>query len=111
MRKAGEPCRNTPGFPDPDQIMLRIKLIREEAGKELVDGLLDGDMQEIVDGIGDSLYVIFGTAVAYGLDAQAIFDRVHASNMTKFIDGHKDPATGKWIKGPSFVPPDFTGLI
>jgi hypothetical protein len=46
-----------------------------------------------------------------GLHLSPIFDEIHSSNMTKFVDGHSDPLDGKWRKGPSWRPPNLEHLI
>ena len=48
-------------------------------------------------------YVNTGAAVTFGLDLEAGFNEVHASNMSKFVDGKalKDDL-GKVIKGPNY---------
>lgn len=62
---------------------------------------------EIADAIGDLLYVVYGTAIVYGLDADRVMDRVHQSNMTKDVLNQ----FGKQGKGPGFKPPDWGGLL
>lgn len=62
---------------------LRVRLIEEEL-IELKDAFAMDYMAGIADGIADLLYVVYGTAVACGLDAERIFDEVHRSNMSKF---------------------------
>jgi len=106
MLAAGEPVRCSPGLPDTKQRNLRIALIAEEL-QELKD---TSNLEEIADAIGDLLYVVLGTAAAYGLDSQGIFDEIHRSNMTKFIDGYQR-ADGKYCKGPSWTPPDLKRFI
>lgn len=64
----------------------------------------------ISDGLADSLYVILGTAIACGIDLEPIFNEVHRSNMSKFIDGWKDQ-DGKWIKGPSYSSANLRPII
>lgn len=102
MRAAGEPVQTSPGHPTTAERELRINLITEE-----LDELRSThSLVMIADAIADLLYVVYGTAAAYGFDAQKLFDEAHRSNMTKFIDGHRR-ADGKWIKGPSYSPADF----
>lgn len=113
--KAGALINNSPSTLDAQNARLRINLIREEL-QELYGALgfpadenkLLGEpnLIEIADAIGDLLYVVLGTAVACGLDSEAIFKEIHRSNMTKFIDGQRR-ADGKWIKGPSYTPPNL----
>lgn len=69
------------------------------------------DYLGIPDALADINYVSYGAAVAYGLDLEPFEQEVHESNMTKFIDGHKDPETGKWIKGPSYRPVNFKPIL
>lgn len=47
----------------------------------------------------------------YQVALPLLFDEVHRSNMSKFIDGHKDENTGKWIKGPSYSPADIKSVV
>lgn len=61
------------------------------------------DLVEIADALADIDYVNNGAALAYGIDLEPIKDEVQRSNMSKFIDGHRDD-NGKWIKGPSYSP-------
>lgn len=109
MRRAGQEIPGGPALPLPEIQRLRAGLILEE-GLEFNDAVVVPNIYEIADAIGDLLYVVYGAAVAYGLDAQAIFDEVHRSNMTKFIDGQRAP-NGKWVKGPSYSPPDLKPLV
>lgn len=88
---------------------LRIKLMREEL-QELEHAINNDDIIEVADGLGDLLYVVLGTAVAYGINLPEVFDEIHRSNMTKFIDGYRR-ADGKWIKGPSYTPPNLAPIL
>lgn len=84
----------------------RNSLMQEEPS-ELSRALVEGDLVKVADAIADSLYVILGTAVALGIDAQAIFEEVHRSNMTKDV-----ASNGGWHpKGPNFRPPDLRPLL
>jgi predicted HAD superfamily Cof-like phosphohydrolase len=66
---------------------LRIKLIEEE-WRETKKAMEDQDIVEIADGLADLLYVVFGTAVAYGIPIDEVFREVHRSNMSKVgLDG------------------------
>lgn len=46
---------------------LRLALIAEE-GAETAESLRGGSLPGAVDGIADTLYVVYGTAVSYGID-------------------------------------------
>ncbi len=63
------------------------------------------------DAFADLLYVVYGGAVAYGLDMDPIFAEVQRSNMSKLEDGHPDPVSGKWIKGPKYSPAALAPII
>lgn len=138
MLKAGQELPIAPTSDiDLETRKLRAKLILEEALETINDGLglavffetglpegsfeasvrdvtfqeFDNtDLIELADGVADLLYVSYGTASTCGVDMEPVFDEVHKSNMSKFIDGYKD-SSGKWIKGPSFRPPDIKTVI
>lgn len=109
MQLAGQETPDKPTLPSIPIQRLRAELIREELG-ELVGAFLSDDLIEVADAIGDLLYVVHGTAVACGIDMEPIFNEIHRSNMSKFIDGHRRE-DGKWIKGPSYSPADLKPII
>lgn len=81
---------------------LDFEVPREDNGVDLV---------ELADGLADLHYVAYcGTAVTFGIDMEPIFEEVHASNMSKFIDGHRRD-DGKWIKGPSYREADIKNKL
>jgi predicted HAD superfamily Cof-like phosphohydrolase len=93
---------------------LRINLLEEELD-EYRQAVKDGDLVAVADALTDLMYVLLGTYVSHGLQghAEALFDEVHRSNMTKFSDaGHtirrKD---GKVLKAGAFSPPDINGVL
>jgi predicted HAD superfamily Cof-like phosphohydrolase len=61
---------------------LRSSLIREEVA-ELLTAIDNNDFVDIADGIADVLYVVIGTALAYGIPTGLVFDIVSENNMTK----------------------------
>lgn len=67
-----------------------------------------GDRVEIADALADIVYVVYGTALSYGIDLDAVLAEVHASNMTK--DAPPEPG-GKAVKGPGYRPPDIAGTL
>ncbi len=92
-----------PGIPlNPDEPILRARLIEEETDETLA-AIERGDLVEIADGIIDSLYVLIGTAVTYGISLDPLWDMVHESNMAK-IGGGKDSG-GKVSKPDGWRPP------
>lgn len=90
---------------------LRAELIISEA-MEAVDALAERDEVALLDALCDLMYVIIGTAVAFGLPIDAGFDVVHASNMTKYASLESAAAhQGDRGKGPDYVPPDLVAVI
>lgn len=87
---------------------LRLRLIMEE-WLELRDAWRVDDLIGVCDAIADLLVVVLGTAVACGVDAQALFVEVMRSNETKSV-GLKDEH-GKVLKGDRYVPPDIRQII
>ena len=90
----------------------REALMREEL-RELINAMSDEEVVAIADGLADLLYVVFGTAVAYGIPIDDVFAEVHESNMTK-LDEHGRPVVGKdgkRLKGPFYRPPDIESLL
>lgn len=90
-----------PKFPDEATCNLREELVMEEA-KELVQAMKDGDIVGVADGLADLLYVVYGTAVSFGIYMPPVLAEVHRSNMTK-VGGYKSPS-GKWVKPDTYDP-------
>lgn len=86
---------------------LRLKLMWEELD-EVEDALEYRNLELLADGLADLLYVVFGTAVSYGIPINEIFAEVHRSNMTKSI---KKNEYGKTIKGENWEPPNIKRIL
>lgn len=164
MRNMLQATPDSPVIPPDDVLILRAKLILEEA-LETIAGLgvtillqnphnhsaveicKGANLQfmrdkpvnifEVVDGLADLDYVgPCGTAVAFGVDLDPIFQEVHRSNTTKCwtdaelvdinvhnLQIHKAPisqgdrkwvvldASGKYIKSPSYSPANIRGVL
>lgn len=121
MRNAGQDVPEKPVVPDEATLLLRARLILEEAnetyeglGYRVVDGkLIRGgavSLTEIADGCCDLMVVALGTMSACGIDASSVMAEVLRSNDSKFIDGRRG-ADGKWLKGPSYSPADVAGVL
>ena len=80
---------------------LRVKLIQEEFD-ELREALTAEDLSSIAKEMADLLYVVYGTAVSYGIDMDPVFREVHRSNMSK-VGGYKRD-DGKWVKPATYSP-------
>jgi predicted HAD superfamily Cof-like phosphohydrolase len=111
---ADQPIRTTPTLIDDFELALRKRLINEEVNKELLPAMDAGDLVGITDGIADSIYVLVGTALFYGIPLDNVWDAVQFSNMAK-----ADPITGKMmkdaggkgIKPPGWRPPDIASIL
>jgi len=85
----------------------RANLIREEA-RETVEAIEANDLVGAIDGMCDVLCVIYGTAVAFGVDLAPFWEEVHRTNMAKA------PPSGpesKLVKPPGWRPPDIRGIL
>jgi len=109
MAKAGQDRPSRPTIPPFKVCWLRLKLIGEELF-ELAAAFFRRDIVGVADAVTDLLVVVLGTAVACGIEIAPCWEEVYRSNMSKFIDGHQR-ADGKWIKGPSWSPPDLGEII
>ena len=124
MIKANQKIPVKPHLPTEKIGRLRLNLIGEEF-KELANALgfvinFDytnfepepdwANLVDTADAIADLMYVVLGTAVACGIDIEPIFQEVHRSNLTKFVDGtfRED---GKYVKGPNYSPANLEPLI
>lgn len=94
---------NKPTLPDAQLALLRGRLIVEESA-EFLKAASQQNMEEMVDAIGDLLYVVYGTAVVMGVDMEPISEEIQKSNMSK--EGSHDSG-GKVMKGSNFIPPDI----
>lgn len=108
MRVAGQACPDRPRLVDGKVLSLRKKLMREEIIDELFPAMDGEDMVEIADGLADALYVVYGTAAAYGIDIDKIFDIVHENNMTKFNKCRNCDGSG-WMINPRMDCSDCNG--
>lgn len=106
----GVRVNKTPTIVDPATAQLRLRLISEEFG-ELRRAVEQEDLVKIADGLADLLYVIYGTAVSYGLDLEPIFEEVHASNMSKGNPRVVKREDGKILKGENWKPPALEPII
>ena len=109
-------------FGQTPSIHRRVKLIKEEY-KELMEAIplslvfsyssvepMPSD--KIKKEAADLLYVLTGLFVDYGWDMDAIFDKVHESNMSKLGDDGKPiyREDGKVLKSSNYKEPDLSGV-
>lgn len=83
---------------------LRENLITDEV-RELLDTQAD-DITNTARELADILYVVYGTAVAYGIDLDEVFELVHSTNMKKISGPVRED--GKELKPPGFEFPRWT---
>lgn len=107
------PVRNEPFIPDAKDCLRRLTLMMSELG-EFGDAIREKDLLKILDAAVDTLVVVFGTCIEFGLPIDEAFLMVHQEeNMTKvWPDGkvHKD-AGGKILKPPGHKPADLAKLL
>ena len=87
---------------------LRVRLIEEEFD-ELKEAMVGGDLAAVAKEMADLLYVVYGTAVSYGIDMDPVFREVHRSNMSK-VGGYKR-ADGKWVKPATYSPARIEPIV
>jgi predicted HAD superfamily Cof-like phosphohydrolase len=91
---------------------LRISLLEEEVG-ELVAATHARDLVGIADALADITYVVYGTALTYGIDLDSVLGEVHRSNMSK-LDHDGKPiirADGKVLKSERYSPPNVAAVL
>jgi predicted HAD superfamily Cof-like phosphohydrolase len=145
MRRCDQAVATYPQLPDEDVVTLRIRLMVEELlgsiepavnmdipaihgryvellvknkSDELIASMLKGDLVGVADGLADVLYVVIGTAVAYGIDIQEVFDEVHRSNLSKTVWNEdlkryiiEKDEFGKGLKPDTYSPADLEPIV
>lgn len=112
-----------PTIPDANTAWLRMNMLISElneykeaksactyAGLNLGTDRTESQQAALVsmaDALADMVYVIYGTAAAYGIDLDNVLDIVHEANMRKLVDGKviKDEF-GKIMKPDGWTPPE-----
>ena len=114
----GDTPPTTPTPPTRAVLDLRETLITEEyqetlrALYSLRDALARGeeaDLAPLAHELADLLYVVYGTFVALGIDADAVFRAVHRANMHKTTGPKR--ADGKQMKPADWQPADVAGVL
>jgi predicted HAD superfamily Cof-like phosphohydrolase len=98
-----------------EEYRLRLKLIGEEwteFAEEAAAVDLAAPGEAFIKELVDLMYVLTGTAVAMGYNLDEAIKRVHASNMSKLVDGKAvRRADGKVLKGPYYRLPDLSDCV
>lgn len=136
------PIATTPQQPNDARLRARLSFIAEEflelidecleQGKDTMGALSSKNLRtlvkdfilttpvrknvnlvEVADALGDTLYVVFGTAIEFGINMAPVHDEIHMSNLSK-LDAEGKPlkdATGKVLKGPNFYKPNLSAVL
>lgn len=78
----------------------------EEANETTVTSRAD-----MLKELADVQYTISGFAASFGLNLEAAFQRVHESNLSKFLGGVEYNEVGKVMKGDDYQPPTLEDLV
>lgn len=95
------------------QIAFRHWLHSEEVA-ELHVAMLDRDVVAIAREIADVLYVVYGTALSYGIPIEDVFAEVHRANMTKVrrsASELREDLVKPIGKPPGWRPPDVARVL
>ncbi len=113
MQVFGQDTPDFPAFPSDEVLELRESLISEEFNFEYLDAVKARDLVEVADALADILVVVYGTAVAFGIDIDAVFTEVMNSNDSKAGEDGKPifREDGKVLKGPNYFPPDIALIL
>lgn len=93
-------------FNDEKLLNLRLKLIKEE-WEELQEACNNRNHVEVLDALGDILYVVMGWGTSCGYDLDKAFELIHQSNMSKLCDTEEQAKESvEWYKEtrPEFQP-------
>lgn len=89
----------------------RQQLLEKEV-LEVAAAVQRGRLTEIAQELADLVYVAYGTALAYGIDLDAVIEEVHRANMTKLgDDGQPVVRDGKVVKSALFQHPDVAAVL
>jgi predicted HAD superfamily Cof-like phosphohydrolase len=66
---------------------------------------------EMLKELADVQYTISGFAASFGLNLEAAFQRVHESNLSKFLGGVEYNNDNKVMKGANYQPPILEDLV
>lgn len=111
------PCLGEPEWPADERVDLRVSLIVEEVTKELLPAIAARDLVETADAIVDSIYVLIGAGLEFGIPIGAVWDAVQRANMAKAVE--QPDGTFKVVKRPDmkvlkpegWCPPDVEGIL
>src|SRR5258708_7351526 len=91
---------------------LRVALLEEEVS-EFAAASEKGDLIGITDALADIVYVVYGTALTYGIDLDSALQEVHRSNMSKLGSDGRPLIRDDWkvLKSEQYFPPDIAAVL
>ena len=113
-----------PALVDLELANLRFELMKEE-NEEYMQAVIDKDVVEVADALGDQLYILIGTILSHGMQEVIVdvFNEIHRSNMSK-LDENGNPIIngqngvlditrelGKVLKSPRYSKPNFDKIL
>lgn len=71
------------------------------------------DAFSVADALADIVYVVYGTALTYGIDLDSVLREVHRANMSKLGADGKPllRQDGKVLKSDRYRPPDIAPIV
>lgn len=86
-----QPVNQNPVLVNKELAGLRFDLMKEE-NEEYLEAVLNNDIVEIADALGDQLYILCGTILTHGMQhiIERVFDEIQRSNMSK-LDANGKP--------------------
>lgn len=87
---------NKPSLVNKELAGLRYDLMKEE-NDEYLEAVLENDLVEIADALGDQLYILCGTILTHGMQyiIEQVLTEIHRSNMSKLDTNGKPIINGK----------------
>jgi predicted HAD superfamily Cof-like phosphohydrolase len=115
---------NEPTTVSKELSLLRFELMKEE-NNEYLEAVLENDLVEIADALGDQLYILAGTILTHGMQhiIEPVFNEIHRSNMSKLdasgkpiingMNGVLDMSRpiGKVIKSKGYSEPNIKQIL
>ena len=93
---------------------LRFNLMKEE-NEEYLEAANNNDLVEVVDALGDMLYILCGTIIEHGMQykIEEVFDEIQRSNMSKLGEDGQPiyREDGKVLKGPNYFKPNIAEIL
>ena len=120
----GQVVNRKPTLVDLELANLRFELMKEE-NEEYMQAVIDKDVVEVADALGDQLYILIGTILSHGMQEVIVdvFNEIHRSNMSKLdvnskliINGQNGllditRELGKVLKSHRYSKPNFDKIL